>query len=357
MKTTLVTLLILATLPVLGQEVPPPEVHFVSPPGGPTAGGTIVNIHGRGFDAKIDCFAPCPTRVWFGDAEAELLVELDDLVGVLSPPHPEGTVPVTIRRSDGVEVETEFTYANSENPWEPILLPILIDRTEGAHGSLWQSTFWLHNGSNEVVSLAHLECENACPEIFPLTLNVDPGTTVENPRLGFNPPGQTPGTLIYGLREEIDGVSFSLRIDDLSRESLTRGTEIPVIRREELLSGKTELIDVPLDELFRSALRIYDLDARKRLDFWVRFFPVEGGPVLGPPLIEVRLSTTADHPFFLTGKPGYLQILDLRAAYPQIAHLRRARIEIEPVTPGVRYWAFVSVANVTTQQVSTITPQ
>lgn len=33
------------------------------------------------------------------------------------------------------------------------------------------------------------------------------------------------------------------------------------------------------------------------------------------------------------------------------------RAEIEPLTEGLRYWAFVSVTNNETQHVTTITPQ
>jgi len=357
MKRPILIAAVVLSAAISAQEVAPPAIHLVSPNHGPVAGGTIVNIYGERFDAKINCIVPCPTMVLFGDSEGELLFESDGLVAALSPPHEEGSVPLTIRRSDGVEVTSEFSYTSGSNPWEPILLPILIDPTRGAFGSLWQSTFWLHNASNEVIELAHLECEDVCPEVFPLTLNVEPGETVENPRLGFNPPGATPGTLIYVLRDKSEGAHFSLRIEDLSREALTRGTEIPVIRREELVSGVAELVDVPVGELFRSALRIYDLDARARLDFHVRIFPVDEGAGPGEPVVQMRLSTSTETPGPLGGKPGFVQVLDLAAAYPRLAPLRRVRVEIEPVTPGIRYWAFATATNVTTQQVTTITPQ
>jgi hypothetical protein len=55
--------------------------------------------------------------------------------------------------------------------------------------------------------------------------------------------------------------------------------------------------------------------------------------------------------------PSFAMIPDLERAFPEIAQLDRARLEIaEPGTP-FRFWAFVSITNNTTQHVTLVTPQ
>lgn len=46
------------------------------------------------------------------------------------------------------------------------------------------------------------------------------------------------------------------------------------------------------------------------------------------------------------------QLLHLRLAWPQ-----SARIEVQPLTAGSRYWAVVSLTNNETQLVTLVTPQ
>ena len=55
--------------------------------------------------------------------------------------------------------------------------------------------------------------------------------------------------------------------------------------------------------------------------------------------------------------PGYAQFVDLVAVFPQLAASETIRVEITPISPGLRFWAFAAITNNETQHVTTITPQ
>src|SRR5438105_3909947 len=55
-------------------------------------------------------------------------------------------------------------------------------------------------------------------------------------------------------------ISLSLRVQDVSREARTWGTTVPVVRERDAFTGRLQLLDVPVDDRFRVALRVYDFD-------------------------------------------------------------------------------------------------
>jgi len=59
----------------------------------------------------------------------------------------------------------------------------------------------------------------------------------------------------------------------------------------------------------------------------------------------------------LPARPGYIEIGGITDNLPELPNVRELRLEIEPLTAGLRYWAFVSTTNNATQQVTLITPQ
>ena len=59
-------------------------------------------------------------------------------------------------------------------------------------------------------------------------------------------------------------------------------------------------------------------------------------------------------PFTYTARPGRL----LWVEKSRVSDVRFSlRIDVEPVTTGMRLWAFVSITNNTTQEFTTVTPQ
>jgi hypothetical protein len=83
----------------------PPTVTGVSPPQGPTAGGTTVTIMGNGFLNA--------TAVNFGSATATFTVNSDSQITAFSPPGAAGTVDVQVTNAVGTSAPTppdRFTY-------------------------------------------------------------------------------------------------------------------------------------------------------------------------------------------------------------------------------------------------------
>ncbi|MGQ0521864.1 MAG: NHL domain-containing protein [Actinomycetota bacterium] len=80
----------------------PLSVEMLTPPAGPTFGGTEVRIRGTGFLAG-------PTSVVFGDVAVPVLLAADTVLVVTTPPHAQGQVPVRVTTGP-VTAEGVFTF-------------------------------------------------------------------------------------------------------------------------------------------------------------------------------------------------------------------------------------------------------
>ncbi|HVR42295.1 MAG TPA: hypothetical protein VMS56_02520 [Thermoanaerobaculia bacterium] len=190
---------------------------------------------------------------------------------------------------------------------------------------------------------------------------IGPGATAEvfpTPVSAQNP---GPGVFLYVHQGESELLRFNLRTQDVSRQHLTFGTELPVIRDDEVFTTSLNLFPVPTDGGFRQTLRIYDFDANPTSQIRVRIYDTQFGPSAAGNLLVEEIVTLAsptpngpdpERP----DRPGFGQRLDLVDLYPVLAGSQYVRIEIEPMTSGLRFWAFVSVTNNETQHVTTITP-
>lgn len=353
--------LLVGSLSLAAQSVPPPVIYSSSPISGPTAGGTRVVIFGEGLDIppNFACILPCPPLVAFGDVEVAAVEHTYVRVVVITPPHPHGVVDLTLRTADGrsIIVRGGFSFiGNGEERYAPVLLPLLVNRTPGAHGSLWETELWIRNRGAENLVLAPWPCESqACPAIFPLTKTLAPNESVRNIPPLSDPPSAVPGRILYVTRARIANASFRLRLADVSRTALSWGTEIPVIREESFRTKASELIGVPMDPNFRSSLRIYEMSPLASSAFRLSFFEQQSG-VSAEPLLTMQVKAVASNTAEFRVEPGYAQILDLS---PLLTGTKESqlRILIEPLTAGSRYWAFVAVTNNVTQQVTTVTPQ
>jgi hypothetical protein len=139
------------------------------------------------------------------------------------------------------------------------------------------------------------------------------------------------------------------------------GTAVPIVRERDVYSGRLTLQNLPTTENFRVALRVYDFDAPADRRVRLRVFP----GIRNNALVDVELTLTSP-PFDgnparreYPRRPGTVMIGDLLTAYPQlqgITPLQGMRIEIEPLTPGLRFWAFGSATHNTTQDVTLSLP-
>ncbi|HYK01845.1 MAG TPA: IPT/TIG domain-containing protein [Thermoanaerobaculia bacterium] len=337
-----------------------PTIASLEPGSGPESGGTEVTITGNDLLPHIVCIIPCPATVTFGDVTVEVKSETETRLVVVTPPHAPGTVDVRVNVSgeEPVRMPGAFAYvSDAEAGYEQVLLPIYLDGVvPGANGTQWRTDLWIRNNSPQNIALAPWTCPEgeACLPVFPLTYTLLPGLSIHN--IPADPtPGGNPGRLLYVSRELTSDVSFGLRFADISRASSNGGTDMPVIREGEFLTERSQLFNVPLDGDFRVLLRVYDA-AQTRALFRVAVYAqtTDDEQPLHTAVLQAATAETGD---FRT-EPAYAQfdvteLLHLdHQAWPEAV-----RIEITPLTPGSRYWAFASVTNNETQLVTLMTPQ
>jgi hypothetical protein len=227
-----------------------------------------------------------------------------------------------------------------------VLIPVAVGPSPGAFGSLWVSEFWARNDASSSRSFDADEfCVTLCA---PKTL-----VPTETRQVPFSPqPAGDPGLIAYveGLPGD---VTFNLRVRDLSRQAETWGTELPVIHEGDLLTGEKSLLNVPVESRFRQTLRIYSLDGTEAR-FRLRAFALSTNETLGTAGIVLRAPTPGPQ---LPYKPSYAQLGDIVPLFPRTSGLGTVGLQLTPLTPAVRYWAFLSITNNETQHVTTITPQ
>lgn len=236
--------------------------------------------------------------------------------------------------------------------FERVLVPILIFQLgiPGAYGSLWTTEIVGRNDADFPVLVQSTQ-QSSCGGI-PECPNYEVPAHASFAVSGGTFTGAYPGFFQFVSKPGNERVSFNLRVVDQSRQSQTWGTEIPIAREKDVRTATVALLNVPTDSRFRTMLRVYDFDGALNHIVLVRFYADRDV------LAETRL--TLSKPINSGAEPGdlpgYAQIGNFTDTFPQLAAFPRLRVEITPISEGVRYWAFISVTNNETQHVTTITP-
>ena len=230
---------------------------------------------------------------------------------------------------------------------EKMLIPVAVEKAPGAFGAVWSSDFWFRNESDLPVDVI----QNLCYlQADPRGCSIPGKSNVHRSSLLIGSPTNVPARLLFVPSERAGDILFSLRVRDLTRGMFSGGTELPIVRERDFRAKPVELINVPMESNFRATLRIYDVDVHDTAEFRVTMIPFSDGPV--PAIVDQRtvriVRAHFDDSSFV---PGYAQIDDLKPLGAAVSIL------IEPLTPGLRFWTFVSVTNNTTQEITTILPQ
>lgn len=335
-------LLLLLSFPLAAQ----PVITGLSATSGPIGGGNEVQINGRGFSVCIICSPPVPMPlVLFGGVPANVLSGDEQMIIVAVPPHLPGTFDVVIEQSNGTFVAHDaYTYSggNIDDAFERVLLPLLTPPVHGAFGSEFHTALRLANRNNAPVAVFGVQPEctvvSACLELDSLERPyvINPNSAPRD----FQFDG-TPGRFLYIDKKLAPKVFANLRVFDVTRSAENFGTEIPVIRDEEMIRGPIRLLGIPLDERFRQTLRIYMTESSSVVvvigDQFHDLVPTQPASLFEPAYIE------------FTDFPSGTGTVDVEIHLPQILPL--------PAPPYPPVWAFVSVTNNDTQLITTITPQ
>ena len=248
------------------------------------------------------------------------------------------------------------TGVAAEEAARKVLVPVYtIEPLPGVNGSSWATELWTSNWGNAVAGVHGLFWDCFLPQCGAAPLA--PGVSLSSGLQSFDN--------LHGAFLSLDGaaaefVGFGLRFRDLSRQATTAGTSLPMPRDPDFRSQKFSLLDIPLADGFRQTLRIYELDGTERsalvrVRLWrPRAARPDGEPdgLLGEATYPLQFSPTD----LGVEKPGYAQITDLSTIAP-LGDAETVRVEIEPVTEGLRLWAFVTVIHNETQHATVISPR
>ena len=312
------------------------SITSITPSSGPVTGGTTVTIRGSGFSDSCS-LASCYASFDYVPALMAKFID-DNTVVAVTPPHPPG--PAMVFSAGRV---TTFTYEGDPGEvFDAVLLPIFVPLTAGANGSQFFTTFsiWSIAGPDIVVFGIGIGCHGIvdCPP-EPNVL-----TTILRARQGsaerFLRPTGDPGAVIWMPKGSYERIAASLRVADNSRYQDSFGTRIPIVPGREFRSDIVVLLDVAVLGSFRDMLRVYSLDPQTSVH--VRVIRSDSPRIDQEFDLDLRDPPDVYH-------PGYAQ-------FSGFVMEDNVRIEVESLTPGKRIWAFVSVTNNETQQITVVAP-
>jgi len=230
----------------------------------------------------------------------------------------------------------------ADTAYERVLLPITVLDVPGVNGSIWRSEAWVHLREGGV-------------SILPLRIADSNPLPAGSDVLGIflYRQGQPVGQFVLVTKELIDTVDFNLRVRDMSRTSDTWGTEIPAVRESEFRAKPIALLPLPIDSGFRSTLRVYGWEESGG-DVRVRVTVINTNNSTDHTVHEQTYSLS--HVNTQYGVP-YLQLAVDDLVGDSATETGLVRVDVEPVTEGLRLWAFVSTTDNETQHFTTITPQ
>lgn len=249
----------------------------------------------------------------------------------------------------------EVALAQAPHPqFETILVPIVIPPNQvvpGAYGSEWTGEVWMRNGSDRTVG--QFQSEHGCA-----SCSYAPGAIDQVQLVTWQSAAH-----MFVRREDVDRVSFNARLFELSRRSQPQGVEVPIIRERDLLVEPVHLLGLPISDVSRASVRIFDPFPTLPGSFFEVQVLAEDGGQIGSTVLQTRADPELvglPGPLGHAWTPAFAMIPDLRLAFPQLVghdrvHVRVARFADE--TPSQLYWTMASVTDNETQHVLLVTPQ
>ena len=237
---------------------------------------------------------------------------------------------------------TLATPAAATLPFTPVLLPVYTRPTPGAHGSLWVSELMIHNPQPYPVDL--VVCTQECS-----TIQVSPGSHPDLLADYASVPGEVPAILVGTYNHT---PSLSLRVRDVSRSDKSLGLELPAASVNNAFPAvQLLLLDIPIQSQFRYKLRLYDL-AGEAAALLVRVVVVDTAEVLSETSVTLAVSTRSK-------SLAYAELDPLPASTIAAREGQRLRLEVKRKDGrNVNWeWAFLSITNNETQELTAVTPQ
>jgi len=241
------------------------------------------------------------------------------------------------------------TLSAQSAPYQRLLIPIVpSDNLPGAFGSMWRGELTLFNASDDPVNV-YLQ---VCPPIVNECIPRAELAAHRSIKPGVFPTAASQGAFLDIATADLAKVTIKFRVRDLSRQSQTWGTEIPLGPIAEF-RHLVRLIEVPSDSRFRVRLRVYSA-AGAATYVHLRAYKTDAISPISES--EVALDgIRGQPPGYPSSSPAYAELEPIPPALPDADGTLRLEIE-QRIAGEPPIWAFVSVTNNETQHVTLITP-
>ncbi len=336
--------------------------HTITPTAGPTTGGTEVTI--LGTLGTCPFAPPCiDPQVLFGGVPATSVREIDGGVVAATPSHGPEIVDVELRGLAGATVAilpAAFTFQAPGTPdpaaYTPVLVPLIFSGP-GAFDSEFITEATAHNESAIAITPLNSNAVMTCPPGIGPCPPPFPAESWESFHHGVDYPN---GLILWLPRSQTDDIHFSLHVRDVSRAAEGAGTNIPVVRESELIEGDVHLLNIPITSGFRHTIRIYDLEldefgnSASKSVFVQAFSPANEMLAFQVMSLSTGPDVCAIPEGCIPNLPGFAILSDFVSP---VEGVDAVRLVIQPSDPGARLWAFVSITNNTTQQITTVTQE
>jgi hypothetical protein len=164
-------------------------------------------------------------------------------------------------------------------------------------------------------------------------------------------------TFLYLPKSDVDGVRMSLVVESSVRDHPEDHSfaELPIAHASDFRDSKITLVGVRMDAGFRQALRIFGLDGTLG-QVMVRAYNLKTDELLYEEAHWLWPQSDERTANGMPLRPSLSIECDLSAELPDLHDGQYVRIELEPLTPGYKFWSFVSLTNNKTQHFYTVTP-
>jgi hypothetical protein len=248
--------------------------------------------------------------------------------------------------------------------YEKVLLPSVVNLPlPGSFGSRWVTRLTVTNPTDHSIDeyYALLYGTEVHQGVAPMSTPLPANSTVEVATLEDDAGVGRRGIFYFVDRRFIDQIQISLRVQDLSRQSQTWGTALPVVRERQFVNRTVTLNDVRVDASSRMALRIYSLDTTQPSKVKVSIYGFKAGLLANTPPDVLLGSREFDLRRFTPVGPGpdnpapnFFEVSQLESI-ASVSGYDRVRVDVTPLDAS-RIWAFVSITNNETQHVTIISP-
>jgi hypothetical protein len=230
--------------------------------------------------------------------------------------------------------------------YEQLMLPVAPSLVFCAYESRYETRLVAFN---DHASMASRFCaDDRCHELAPKT-----GSEITNVESGGTP---LP-VFLYVPKETAASMRMSLTVEASNKDHLEeRGfTELPIVRASEFTEGKLQLVGLRMDPGFRQTVRMFGLDGAMSGWVMMRAYKLNSNeqlfewPFYVGPISDERTSDGKQL------RPAFGMECDISAYLHSYG--QKVRIDLESMTPGLKYWAFISVTNNKTQHFYTVLPR